>query len=300
MSSDIRKRLEKIYVKINKLAVKGKDRAVDYYALVDEFIDRGDFDDFTQTLYYYYEVDVTKYRDNIFDIKRRTWKDIQFQTTSNVQRKLKKLFDSNNLYQQGYDVYGDGINTISFNVSSPLSVTYSVTSSTQSISINRTGQQIYFTTNDSQIYSMELWKCQWSVINGLEQPVPKTLELFQRFNVYATQSTYLTELSVFHGRQYLIKTSARNTNIQFTSLNYKLDVDKNILLGQIKEVDVIIDDQRYLQKNNFISKYDGSLKTYLEVIKGTFSIYVTYENPQLSEEQNLIKRYEAAISYLIS
>ena len=94
MSSDIRKKLEKYYYKIDKLAVKGKDKIFDYYKLIDEFIDKGEFDSFSQTLYYYYEIDTSIYNGDIPKLKTKTWDVILFQTNSSFQKKLKVLYDS--------------------------------------------------------------------------------------------------------------------------------------------------------------------------------------------------------------
>ncbi len=308
MSSAIRKKLLKIYTKIDKLAVKGKDQIYEYHKLIDEYIDRGDFDNFTQTLYYYYTIDVSKYNGNILDIKNKTWPDVLFETNSTFQKKLKKVYNDSKTYQQGYDVYSEDVNTLSFQVSSPLSVTYSITNSTQSLVPSRVGNQIFFTYNDPgfvsptySVYGMELYKCEWITVNGIEKPFNKTLELFQTFRILATQSTYLTEMSVSHGREYLVRIFSRNSNLQFTQLNYKLSVTKNTLLGQITEVDDYQQDVKYYNQNSNLAQYLGLKNIYLEVTKtGTASVYVTYTNPAYTPEQNLLKRYEVALTYLLS
>lgn len=301
MSLETRKKLEKIFKKVDTLAQKGKDKLYEYYQLVDEFIDRGDFDNFTQTLYYYYDIDVSIYNGDIPKLKMNSWSEILFQTKTPFQKKIKRLYDSKSVYQQGFDVYSDSVVTLGFSFSTPLSSTYSNTSSTQSVVPSRVGDKIYFTINDNNIYSMELFKCEWITLDGIIQPYPKTLELFQRFRILATQSVYLTEMSIFHGRQYLIKTFSRNSNLQFTQLNYRLDVSRNSLLGQILEVDRYTDDPAYYEKDKGLAKFQGLRKTYLEVTKtGTYSIYVTYDNSAFTEDQNLLKRYEVAITYLLS
>lgn len=301
MSSKTRSTLSKISARIMKLAVKGKDQISEYHKLVDEFIERGDFDNYTQTLYYYFSIDVTKYNGNILDIKNKTWPDILFQTNTPLQKKIKKIYDDRQVFQQGFDVYSDSVVTIGLTISQPLSSTFSVTSSTQSVTPSRTGNYIYFTTNDPEIYRMELFKCEWITTNGVEQPFAKTLQLFQRFKMFATQSAYLTEISIYHGRQYLVRTFSRNSNIQFTELNYKLSVTRNTLLGQIIEVDSYEQDPAYYYRDPVLAVGSGDRKTFLEVRKtGTSSIYVTYQNPLWNEQQNLLKRYEVAVDYLIS
>lgn len=300
MSSDIRKKLEKYYYKIDKLAVKGKDRIFEYYKLVDEFIDKGEFDSFNQTLYYYYEINTSIYNGDIPKLKNKTWETILFQTNSSFQKKLKSLYDSKSVYQQGFDIYSDSVQTMGFQISEPLSVTYSVTTSTQSVTPFRYNDKIYFTVSDD-IYHMELFKCEWIVIDGIEQPYQKTLELFQRFRITASYSTYLSEMSTTHGRQYLVRTYSRNQNVDFTRLNYKLDVSRNSLLGQIMEIDTFSPQSNYyLQSKGFASKM-GLGKTLLDVTKtGTYSVLIDTNSDSLSEEANLLNRYRIAIEYLLS
>jgi len=300
MSSDIRKKLEKYYYKIDKLAVKGKEKIFDYYKLVDEFIDKGEFDSFNQTLYYYYEINTSIYNGDIAKLKTKTWDSILFQTNSSFQKKLKNLYDSKNVYQQGFDIYSDSVQTMGFQLSSPLSVTYSVTTSTQSVTPFRYNDNIYFTISDD-IYHMELFKCEWIVIDGIEQPFQKTFELFQRFRISASYSTYLSEMSTTHGRQYLVRTYSRNQNVDFTRLNYKLDVSRNSLLGQIMEIDTFSPQSNYyLQSKGFATKM-GLGKTLIDVTKvGTYSVLIDTNNDSLSEEANLLNRYRIAIDYLLS
>lgn len=300
MSSDIRKKLEKYYYKIDKLAVKGKEKIFDYYKLVDEFIDKGEFDSFNQTLYYYYEINTSIYNGDITKLKTKTWDAILFQTNSSFQKKLKVLYDSKNVYQQGFDIYSDSVQTMGFQISNPLSVTYSVTTSTQSVTPFRYNDKIYFTISDD-IYHMELFKCEWILIDGIEQPFQKTLELFQRFRISASYSTYLSEMSTTHGRQYLVRTYSRNQNVDFTRLNYKLDVSRNSLLGQIVEIDTFSPQSNYyLQSKGFANKM-GLAKTLIDVTKaGTYSVLIDTNNDSLSEESNLLNRYRIAIDYLLS
>ena len=300
MSSDIRKKLEKYYYKIDKLAVKGKDKIFDYYKLIDEFIDKGEFDGFSQTLYYYYEIDTSIYNGDIPKLKTKTWDVVLFQTNSSFQKKLKVLYDSKNVYQQGFDIYSDSVQTMGFQISLPLSVTYSVTTSTQSVTPFRYNDNIYFTVSND-IYHMELFKCEWIVIDGIEQPYQKTLELFQRFRISASYSTYLSEMSTSHGRQYLMRTYSRNQNVDFTRLNYKLDVSRNSLLGQIMEIDTFSPQSNYyLQSKGFATKM-GLGKTLIDVTKvGTYSVLIDTNDDSFSEEANLLNRYRIAIDYLLS
>jgi hypothetical protein len=301
MSSDIRKKLEKYYNRIDKLAVKGKDKIFDYYKLVDEFIDKGEFDSFNQSLYYYYQINTSIYNGDIPKLKSKTWDLILLQTNSSFQKKLKSLYDSRSVYQQGFDIYSDSVQTMEFQLSSPLSVTYSVTTgSTQSVVPSRHNEKIYFTISDD-IYHMELFKCEWIVIDGIEQPYQRTLELFQRFRISASYSTYLSEMSTTHGRQYLVRTYSRNQNVDFTRLNYKLDVSRNSLIGQVVEIDNFSPKSNYYLQSKELATKMGLAKTFLEVTKtGTYSLPILDHNDSLSEEANLLNKYRIAIDYLLS
>jgi len=288
MSSDIRKKLEKYYNRIDKLAVKGKDKIFDYYNLVDEFIDKGEFDNFNQTLYYYYEINTSIYNGDLPKLKNKTWDLILFQTNSSFQKKLKSLYDSKSVYQQGFDIYSESVQTMGFQISEPLSVTYSVTTSTQSVIPFRYNDDIYFTISDD-IYHMELFKCEWILIDGIEQPYQKTLELFQRFRISASYSTYLSEMSTTHGRQYLVRTYSRNQNVDFTRLNYKLDVSRNSLLGQIMEIDTFSPQSNYYFQNKGFANKMGLGKTLLDVTKtGTYSILIEDNNDSLSDRKSVV------------
>ena len=301
MATELQKTYLRIYSRIDKLAIKGKDRKYQYFALVDEFIDGGNYDNFLQVLYYYYNVDISQYSNNdILKLKNGSWKDILRETNSTFQRKLKNLYDNKLVYQQGYDIWSESVLTLGLSMSGPLSSSYSNTSATQSITATRTGDYVYFTTNDTQIYSMELYKCEWILKDGIVQPFQKTLELFQRFDMYATQSTYKTEISIYHGKQYLIKTKARNNNVNYTQLNYRLDVSKNLLLGQIKEIDNYVQSSDYYVESIGLAKFQGIKKTFLEVTKtGTASVFISFDISR-DEDFNLLKRYEFAINYLLS
>lgn len=301
MSSLYKKKLAIIHAKVDKLATKGKDQIWEYHKLIDEYINRGDYDNFTQSLYYFYGIDVAKYNGNITDIKNMTWSEILFQTRNSFQKKIRRIYESKEVFQQGYDIYSDSVVQLGLQISEPLSSTYSVTNSTQSVTPNRVGDYIYFTINDTNIYGMEVFKCEWILQDDILQPFLGTTQLFQKFKILATQSSYKTEISIYHGRQYLVRTFSRNNNFQYTLLNYKLDVSRNTVLGQLIEIESFTNDPAYFLQDKILASYQGFKKTYLEVIKtGTASIFVTYENPKLTEEQNLIKRYEAAITYLVS
>jgi hypothetical protein len=73
-------------------------------------------------------------------------------------------------------------------------------------------------------------------------------------------------------------------------------------LGKIVEMDQLSADSKYYLQNKQYAKLIGTRVTYLEVTKfgDDSSVIVNIENPQSSEETNLINRYKIAIDYLLS
>jgi hypothetical protein len=67
-------------------------------------------------------------------------------------------------------------------------------------------------------------------------------------------------------------------------------------------MDQLSEDAKYYLQNKQYAKLIGTRVTYLEVTKlgATSSVIVNIENPQASEETNLVNRYKVAIDYLLS
>lgn len=293
-----KKKIEKIYSQIDKLATKGKDQIYEYHKLIDDLISKGDYNYLELTLFYEYKIDIKDYS-SISDVKNVTWEEILFQTNTSVSKKIKKVLDTKGVYQMGFDIYSDNINNINITVSYPLSSTYSNTSSTQSVSLTRNDNNIYISTNDSNVYNIDVYYSQWE--NNVT--IPTTIKILQ--NISATQSgnQYKTEIPTSQGGTYLIRTQMRSHNpITYRELNYRVQIDRSYKLGSIIEIDQFSENYNYYFQNKQFSKLIGTRVTYLEVTKigATSSVLVDIGNPQSKEEINLIDRYKAAIDYLLS
>lgn len=107
-TSETKKKINKIYDKLDKLAVKGKDSICDYHKYIDELIAKGDYNYLELTLFYFYFIDISTIEyATIVDVKNKTWDKILFQTNSTLAKKIKKVFDDRGIYQLGYEVYND-------------------------------------------------------------------------------------------------------------------------------------------------------------------------------------------------
>lgn len=297
-----KKKIEKIFNRIDKLATKGKDQIQEYYKLIDELIDKGEYSHLEQCLSKFYEIEASSFS-NVVDIKTKTWNDILFLTNTSFSKKLKKLYDSKNVYQIAFDIHSDSASILGLTVSLPLSITYSTTSSTQSVIPSKNGNYVYLNTNDESVYKLDIFRAEWDMVDGTYQPIPRSLTPLQTIEVFATQSLYQTEIPLSHGREYLVKSYSRKPLPEsFVRLNYKLTVTKDSLIGKIVEIDTFTQKAEYFLQNKEFAKVMGNRTTYLEAMKtgATQSYIITSENLSLSEEQNLINRYKIAVEYLLS
>jgi hypothetical protein len=297
MSPD-KKKIEKIYSQIDKLATKGKEYIYEYHKLIDDLIIKGDYNYFEQTLYYKYNIEVADYS-SVIDIKNKSWAPILFQTNVPMSKKIKKIFDKKGVYQMVFDIYNDSINNLNISVSSPLSSTYSTTSSTQVVSLTRNGNNIYVDTNDTNIYNIDIYYSQWED----NTPIDNSIKLLQTISPTQSVVPYLTQLPTTQGGSYLIRTHMRSqTSIPYYELNYKVQIDRSYLLGQIIEIDKLSADAKYYLQNKQFAKIIGTRVTYLEVTKvgATSSILVDNSTSGASEDANLLNRYKIAIDYLLS
>jgi hypothetical protein len=291
-----RRKLEKIANQIDKLATKGKDNYLEYHKYIDELINKGDYATFEEVLSIFYQIDVVDAR-YVSDIRKTSWNEICFQTKASFLTKLSKVYNQRNVYQQSYNVYSSNVDTTQISLSNPLSTTYSTTGLTPSILLNRVNDVINIEFYEPTIYSTEIYRSTWVDGSATQS------DLIQRITV--TQSTYTTQIPITHGRDYLITTYQRDTYpnpTNYNIYNYQFTVSKDPLLGQIVEMEQYSQDVKYLMQNKQYARIIGERKTYLEVSKvgATYSVFIDYENPSWTEDQNLLQRYKLALDVLQS
>ena len=115
MSKELRKRVDKIYKKIDLIAKKGKDNVFEYYKYIDELVDKGEYSNFELALYYNYNIDTNIYID-VEEVKKKTWKEILFQTNTSFMDKLKSMYDTRNVYQISSNIYTTGLTSSSIQI----------------------------------------------------------------------------------------------------------------------------------------------------------------------------------------
>jgi hypothetical protein len=104
MKSLYRRKLEKIYKKINDIAIKGRDNELEYFKYINELLEKGNYNFLEEVLLQYYQINISD-EPSIESYKRKTWNEICLQTKPSFLNKLSVLYKKNNIYQQAYDIY---------------------------------------------------------------------------------------------------------------------------------------------------------------------------------------------------
>lgn len=285
-----RKQIDIIFRKIDKIALKGKDSFLEYYTLVDDLSKSGDYDNLLQCLYTHYEIDINKLP-TVDSVKKNTWNKILLMTQSLMSKRIKKLYDSKQVYQTGYDIWSSDPNFISIDLSNPLTATYSAATASAGITITRSNNTLNLNIINNNIYDITLYKTNWT------DGQPSDLNKFQVITGI-TQSTYKLEIPTTQDTEWLISTKERPN---YKVLNYSLLVSTNKYLGQIIEDGIYTDETKYYIKNREYARITKTRKTFLEVIKvgATQSVFITDDNLKLSEDNNLYNRYVKAVNLLL-
>jgi hypothetical protein len=288
-----KKRIDKIYSQIDKIALKGKDNFLEYYQYVDDSVSKSDYDNLLQCLYYNYNVDIEKLH-TVEDVKKKTWNQIRLLTNLTLAKKIKKLYDSKKVYQTAFDIWSDDTNYIIINLSTSLSMTYSVVGTSSRISITRSNSNIDINILNDKVYDITISKATWSGTPS----IPSNIELFQEITGI-TQSTYKLEIPTSYDTQWLIKTKERTT---LKELNYNLSLSTNKYLGSIVEVDELNEETKYYIKNRQFSRIMKTRRNILEVNKvgATQSFIIKDYNFGISDDENIYNKYVTAINFLTS
>lgn len=98
-----KKKIDKIYKKIDAISKKGSIGRIEYYQYVDELVTNNQYSIFQDTLERKYGIN-TMNMPSVDEVKKMTFNQIRFQTTSKFQEDLKKIFDKSSLVQIGQNV----------------------------------------------------------------------------------------------------------------------------------------------------------------------------------------------------
>ena len=248
MANNPRKKVTKIFEQIKKVAQKGKDNVLEYHKLIDNIVAKGDYAHLEMCLADHYKLNTAKYK-TVQDIKSKTWKNILFETDANFITGLKRIYNANNLYQQGQEIRSDDNNYVMVNTAGNSQgpypfiekkiamseawnkkferTTYNQVATSSQISITKdtsTGTQsngIQISILDEMIYQIDVTKVIWATysITGTQSSYiiesPYELNMLNTIKATGTQSYldknafYRTNIPMTHGADYLVTTYRR-------------------------------------------------------------------------------------------
>lgn len=97
--------IAKIYLQIDRIAIKGNTNYLEYYKYIDTCISNGNYDNLLQCLFLYYEVDLHEIE--VANDLKKYWDTILSFTLNSFDKKLKKLYTNKKVYQLGQKIYDD-------------------------------------------------------------------------------------------------------------------------------------------------------------------------------------------------
>jgi hypothetical protein len=106
MANQYRRKLDKIYGKVDKIAIVGRDNLLEYQKYIDELIEKGDYSIFQEMLYIYYNIDIINIQ-SVDEVKKSTYNEIIFQTKNSFLSKLSKIYKQKGVFQQSFNIYLD-------------------------------------------------------------------------------------------------------------------------------------------------------------------------------------------------
>lgn len=164
------KKLSKIYLKVEKIALKGKINWIEFYNYIDELVEKGDYGALQDSIYFYYGIDLTEIT-TLDSAKKTIWNEVLFQTNNNFLIKLKRMYDQRQVYQQSYEIYSSKKDNVNINLSDPKSTTFSQTSFTSSISMVKGSSNVILNIDYPYLHKVKIYKAEWSIQDGIDEPI---------------------------------------------------------------------------------------------------------------------------------
>jgi hypothetical protein len=275
--NNYKRRLHKIYDKVNKIATIGRDNEIEYYKYIDEVINKGDWSVFEEMLNIYYNIRIIN-NPSVDVVKKNTWVDICLQTKSNFLQRLTKYYKIKEIYQQGTDIFSDNI-TPNISISDKLDADMNAIGEGNVTIV--ADNYIKITFNDPNVFYIFIYD------NSMR-------ELFIG-NITENQ-TINTNIPTNKNTEYLIKVLMEDSSIYY----HKLTISYNPYLGKIIEKDIWNKDVKYYIQNGEYARVIGERTTQLEVFKNNNESIVIDWDLNLPPIENQFNQYKKAIDFLLS
>jgi hypothetical protein len=249
--------IAKIYLQIDRIAIKGNTNYLEYYKYIDDCILNGNYDNLLQCLFLYYEVDLRKIE--VANDLKKYWDTILSFTLNSFDKKLKKLYTNKKVYQLGQKIYDDSDDSgklygeiIELEVYTPEQKYYlknkeyaKITKTiTTNLVVNRIdGEVLILDTNDSTSYDANLYNKYAQAITFLLSYVPAiviptfymseyntSLKKTSFFSIDEDDNLIPLNLFIDDLEGYILIANNYDDNLTYFINN---DLNGNILFGQL-------------------------------------------------------------------
>jgi len=99
-----RRKLKKIYNKLENIASLGSDNILEFYKYIEEIIEKGDYGVFSEVINLYYDIDLSRFND-VKSFRDIVWGRICIKTSPKLSTRIQNLYKKNGLYQQSNSIY---------------------------------------------------------------------------------------------------------------------------------------------------------------------------------------------------
>lgn len=189
-TKETREKVDKLYRRITSIAEGGKRNAMEYIRLIDELVANRDLDLLKTCMITRFDIDLSK-NNSISEIKSETWPLVLRQTNTPLVERIRTLYKSRQVYQQGDEIRSNLMNTFVYELSDTLSTTYSIVATPSKIGVTfKDSGIVSLDIIDPKIRTLSIYSVNWATTSTAPTNKFKKGEL-QRINA----GTYYETLS---------------------------------------------------------------------------------------------------------
>lgn len=180
-TNEIRAKVNKLHARITKLAEGGNANMMDFNRYIDELVNNGELDLFKTCMLTRFDLNTEPYS-SISSLKSNTWPLILRRTNAPLVERIRTLYKSKKVYQQGTEIRSNSTSTMALELSNTLSSTYSVVATSSKISLEAgTDDMLKINILDPKIRKINIYRVNW----GTQSATPVN----QIRNTYAQRFT---------------------------------------------------------------------------------------------------------------
>lgn len=161
-TNETRAKVEKIFKRLTKLAEGGKANTMDFSRYLDELVKNGDLELFKTCMITRYFTNMSKYS-SVSAMKSGAWPIILNKTNAPFIEKLRLLYKSKKVYQQGEEIRSNDTSTMRFDLSETLTATFSSAATASKIGFSLgTSDKLVMDILDPKIRKVNIYRVNWA------------------------------------------------------------------------------------------------------------------------------------------